>query len=252
MQLALNAKRTPHLSAGHWYRPVAFGLTAGILALFVVELTYGWTVMGWSQAWANDLEIYTAATDRLFSGGSWFFDRQLHGPYPLVNGDVLYPPVAAFVFAPWIVLPFALYLGIALSGLAWLVWDWKPAPWAWPLLALCLLYPGTGMKTIAGNPSIYAALFTGLGLRYGWPAAMVLLKPSLAPFALVGIRDRRWWIVAGLIVVGSLPFIPTTLEWPAAALNAQGGGLLYSVADLPMVLLPVIAWASRRAASPNR
>lgn len=110
-------------------------------------------------------------------------------------------------------------------------------------MVLCLIYPGTPLKTIAGNPSIYVALFTGLGLRYRWPAAFVLLKPSMFPLAVIGWRDWRTYAVAALILGASLP-LAATWQWPRTVLDANGGGLLYSAWDLPMVLIPVIAWVA--------
>lgn len=233
-------------------RVTLVGVTAAILVLFAVELAYGWTNLGWRFAWGNDLAIYTDATRRLFSDGSWYLDRQLHGPYPLGYGDVLYPPVTALAFAPFLVLPFIVWLAVPMIVVAWLIRAWRPALWAWPLIALCVAWPMTPLKAIAGNPSTYVAMLTGLGLRYGWPAALILLKPSLGPFALIGIRDRRWWAVVSALAVLSLPWIGLTLEWPVVALNAQGGGLGYSLVDLPMVLIPVIAWWARRSGPPRR
>lgn len=248
MTIALH--RQAHLAA-RWSRPLAVGLTGGILLLLALEAAYAYTRSGYAGVVGNDLHIYTDATARLFGGGSWFLDRQLGGAYPLVNGDVLYPPVAAFAFAPWLVLPLWLYLGIPAVGLAWLIGSWRPAAWTWPLIALCLLYPGTLLKWNAGNPSIYVALLTGLGLRFGCPSALILLKPSMFPLALIGVRDRRWWIVVAILALGSLPFLAATLEWPQVALNANGAGLLYSVADLPMALIPVIGWLGRRSPRPE-
>jgi hypothetical protein len=216
-----------------------------LLGLYVVEVVYAWTHLGWGFAFGNDLRIYTEATSRLFSDGSWYLDRQMHGPYELAYGDVLYPPVASFFFAPFIVLPTAVYLLIPITVVAWLVATWRPSPWAWPLIALFLVWPLTTLKATAGNPSMYVAMFVGLGLRYRWPGVFVLLKPSLGPFALIGIFDRRWWFGLAVLALGSLPFLAQTIAWPTVALDAVGGGLYYSLLDLPMVLIPTVAWLAR-------
>jgi hypothetical protein len=237
------ADRTP---LDRWARPLAVGLTTVLLALFALELWYGWTAMGWSMAWGDDFQTVVDSAQRLFTGQPYYLDRQVHGPYPHGQTDVLYPPVTMFLFAPFIVVPFVVYVVIPIIVIGWLVYQWQPAPWSWPLMALCLVWPMTPLKTIAGNPSLYAALFVGLGLRYRWPGVFVLLKPSFGPLALIGIRDRGWWIGLGLLVLGSLPFIALTLQWPTVALDAQGTGLLYSLADLPMALIPILAWLGRR------
>jgi hypothetical protein len=69
-----------------------------------------------------------------------------------------------------------------------------------------------------------------------------LLKPSLAPFALAGIKSRAWWV--GLVVLGlaSLPFLADTLLWPRVVLDASGGGILYSLSNVPLMLIPGVAW----------
>lgn len=233
--------------AGRWYRPAMVGLTLGILAVLGVELWIGYGSLNWAGAWSGDFDTVLAAAQRLFTGQPYYLDRQVHGPYPHGQTDVLYPPVTMFLFAPFIVLPFIVYLLIPVVVIAWLVYRWRPAPWAWLLMALCLVWPATPLKVLGGNPSIYAALFVGLGLRYRWPGVFVLLKPSFLPLALIGITDRRWWIGLGLLVLGSLPFLSLTLQWFPVVMDNQGTGLLYSLVDLPIVLVPVIAWASSAA-----
>ena len=66
-------------------------------------------------------------------------------------------------------------------------------------------------------------------LARGWPLTLVLLKPSLAPFALPGIHRRSWWIVLGLMGLAILPFWELALLYPQVILDSRGGGLLYSV-----------------------
>lgn len=223
-----------------------YALTVAILCLGTIELAYGW--FG-PPAWrlnTGDLTIYTDATQRVLSGGSWFLERQVHGPYPLAFGDVLYPPVAALFFVPWLVLPGWTFVAIPVLMVGWSVVTSRPAPWAWPLIALCLAWPLGLLKVVSANPNVWVAAFVALGLRYRWPGALVLLKPSFLPLALIGIRSRSWWLTAAALGVLSLPFLGETLMYPRVALNAQGAGLLYSAGDLPTVLIPVVAWWGRR------
>jgi hypothetical protein len=79
-----------------------------------------------------------------------------------------------------------------------------------------------------------------LGFAFRWAFVGVLLKPSLFPFALLGIRDRSWWIALAIVIVGSLPFGSMWLDWITAVSNSTGG-LFYSLQDVPILLLPVIA-----------
>ncbi len=76
-------------------------------------------------------------------------------------------------------------------------------------------------------------------------APFVLLKPSLAPFALFGIRRRSWWLGAGAFLVLCLPFGAMWADWVTSVVNSQGGGPLYSSLEAPMLLLPLVAWLGR-------
>jgi hypothetical protein len=227
-----------------WYAPLMFGLsvvTGAIgLALFIVA---GFQ-HDWSRVLFDDLLIYRDATRRLLSGGSWYLEHQVTGQYSITHGDVLYPPVAAWFFAPWLVLPPWTFTAIPAALLLWWVARTRPRPWAWPLLTLAATYPITLLYVVFANPSIWAAAFVAMGLRYGWPGVLVLLKPSLAPFAAVGMWTRGWWIALALLAAACLPVLGPTLEYPRVVLNGKGGGLLYSLASLPVMLLPLIAWAA--------
>lgn len=226
-------------------RPWAVSLTVVLLVLAALETAWGIRDFKWGDTPGIDLGIYLRATSRLFSGDSWFLDRQLGGPYLIHMGDVLYPPVTAFFFAPFFVLPAILWWAIPIGLAAWLIVGWRPAPWTWPLMALCILWPLTPAKTITGNPALWITAFVAAGLRWHWPSALVLLKPSLFPFALIGVRHRLWWVVVALLALGSLVWLDATRIWLQVLGNSQGGGLLYSAVDIPMLLLPVIAWAGR-------
>ena len=71
------------------------------------------------------------------------------------------------------------------------------------------------------------------------------------PFAAVGIRRRGWWIAVAALALASLPFLAATLAYPSVILDSRGGGLTYSLPDLPFVLLPLIAWLGRRRMDPS-
>jgi hypothetical protein len=233
-------------------RGVFLILTLVLLSLAAVELGIGLVgPSNWRVAIGMDLDFYAQAAARLFSGGDWYVDRQLHGPYQIVPFvDVLYPPAAAWIFAPFIVLPVGVLLALAIGTIAWLIRDWRPAPWTWPLMALCLLWPLTLLKSISGNSSLLVMMALGLGLRFGWPSAMILLKPSFLPMALIGVRTRGWWITAGVLAIASLPFLADTLRYPQVILDSRSAdGVLYSLNDLPTMLIPAIAWAGRQRRS---
>lgn len=190
---------------------------------------------------AIDFDLYMNATRRWLAGGGFFESYQLAGPYPIRMGDVLYPPNVLLLLIPFTVLPAILWWAIPLGVTGWAVWRLHPAPVSWPFIAFCLFWPPFVARTVAGNPVIWVLAFLALGCLYKWPAAFVLLKPSLFPFALVGIRSRGWWIalLAGIAI--SLPFAGMWIDWVRVILNSSEGGLLYSLQDVPILLLPIIA-----------
>jgi hypothetical protein len=201
-----------------------------------------------------DFDLYRDVTTRWLNGGSFFEPYQVAGPYEIRAGDVLYPPVALLLF-----VPFAVPAGplAAIAAVAWwaiplgitaaTVRHLRPRPVVWPLIALCVSNPTTLLKIWTGNPVIWAMAAMALALvRSGrFAAPFVLLKPSLAPFALVGVRRRSWWIGLAVLVALSLPFGSLWGDWVASVLNSRGGGVLYSALEIPILLLPLAAWVGR-------
>ena len=192
-----------------------------------------------------DFDLYRAATSRWLAGGPFYEPWQLAGPYDVRHGAILYPPVALYLFVPFTVLPAALWWALPLSVTAWAIWRLRPGPAAWPLLALCVAWPPTLALVVHGNPGLYAMAAVALAALYRWPAALVLVKPSLAPFALIGARDRRWWAALAVLAVLALPFAAMWADWARAVADARGAGLLYSAQEVPMIVIGVIAWAAR-------
>ena len=79
--------------------------------------------------------------------------------------------------------------------------------------------PSCGSRSLPSSPR--AGPFAG-----PW----VLLKPSVFPFAAIGITHRAWWIsVASSMLLLFVIALPLTLDWIRALLNSSNpGGLLYS------------------------
>ncbi|HEX2755606.1 MAG TPA: hypothetical protein VHM48_09090, partial [Candidatus Limnocylindrales bacterium] len=115
------------------------------------------------QPFGVDFQLYRDVTTRWLAGGSFFEPYQLAGPYDIRAGDVLYPPVAL-----WLFVPFAAAGGV-LASLAAIGW-WlvpigitaaavvrlRPRPAVWPLIALCLANPTTLLKIWTGNPVMWS------------------------------------------------------------------------------------------------
>ena len=49
-----------------------------------------------------------------------------------------------------------------------------------------------------------------------------------------------------LVVVLALVMLPEWFRYVSALQNLESPGLVYSLGDLPLLLVPVIAWAARR------
>lgn len=196
-----------------------------------------------------DVALYRDAAARWWEGGPFYEPRQLAGPYEVAHGDILYPPVGLWLFVPFALLPdvpaLALWWGIPAAITAWAVVRLRPRPAAWILVALCLAWPTTPLKIWTGNPVIWSVVAMALATTWRAAAPFALLKPSLFPFALFGIRRRSWWI--GLAAFGALclPFGGLWADWVVTLLNARGAGILYSILEAPMLALPLAAWLGR-------
>jgi hypothetical protein len=201
------------------------------------------------QPFGVDFVLYRDAAARWLAGGPYFQPYQLAGPYPIVAGDVLYPPVALWLFVPFAVLPLilatVLWWAVPIGVTAWSVRRLRPTPAWWPMIAFCIAWPTTLLKLWTGNPVIWSVTALSFGVIYWWPSVFVLLKPSLFPFALFGANRRSWWIALTVFVAMCLPFGSMWSEWVTSLANSTGGGILYSTLEIPMLLLPLAAWLGR-------
>jgi hypothetical protein len=226
-------------------------LTGAILAILAVEVTIVIPmVVGRPGAIGVDLHLYQVAARSWLNGEGFYHARQLIGPYQIAGietpggGDILYPPVTLWLLIPFTVLPELLWWAIPATAFGWAIWRLHPARWAWPLLALGAVLPSNLDVLVRGNPAMWIAAALAVGCVVTGPAVLVLLKPSLFPFALMGAKRRRWWIALGLLALAGLPFGSLWSDWIRALLNSDGS-LLYSVRDGLLLAVPLVAWAAR-------
>jgi hypothetical protein len=225
------------------------------LALVTILLPVGFVIATRApldQPFAKDVQLYLDAAARWLTGGPFYEPRQLAGPYEVAHGDILYPPVGLWLFGPAALLPqplaFALWWGIPAAITVWAIRRVDPRPAVWPLMALCLAWPTTPLKVWTGNPVIWCIAAMAVAIVWRGGAPFALLKPSLLPFALFGIRRRSWWVGLVAFVILCLPFGAMWGDWLTTVVAARGAGPLYSALEAPMLALPLVAWAGRRRA----
>jgi hypothetical protein len=234
----------PAWAHGRWARRLELALTGAILVVAVVQLALLVPFMIQVDSAGFDRGVYMTAAQRWLDGGGFYLPRQLGGAYHILGGDVLYPPTSLLLFVPFSFLPAFLWWAVPIGIVGYAVWQLRPAPWTWPILAFCVWWPRDQGLVVAGNPSMWTAAAVAGAVMYAWPGVLVLLKPSLFPFALVGIRHRSWWLAAALLVAVSIPFLGMWGDY-AAALRDSDGDLMYSLGHLPLLLIPIVAWLGR-------
>ncbi len=197
----------------------------------------------------SDYELYMGATSRWLAGGPFYLPQQLAGSYTVAIRPVMYPPQALVLFVPFTVLPTALWFAIPMIlTVGMMLWH-RPNRWGWLATgALVAGFPMLFLGYLAGTPTIWIVAFLALGTRWPWVAAFILGKPTLLPFALIGVSNKRWWAIAALLGLLGIVLWPLTLDWIRAGLNLSGSrsGLVYSFEDVPVMLVPIIAWVTGR------
>jgi hypothetical protein len=218
------------------------GLTAILLATIVPWIEGNSRTIGGYVG--IDYQMYMDATESWLATGVFYRPEQIAGSYPISHGVILYPPVGLWLFVPFTTLPAVLWWAIPLAATALVVWRLRPTFVVWPILALCLVWPPTLVKILTGNPVIWAIAAVAVGVMTAGPAVFALIKPSLFPFALWGIQDRRWWACLLVLALLSLPFTAMWADWFLVITNSQGS-VWYSWQEAPMLALPLVAWLGR-------
>jgi hypothetical protein len=225
--------------------PIADGIA--IAAVVAVALSY------FSGFWfaapgyvGHDLTLYQHEVNAWLGGTPMYPAFEVGGPFQIVDGVILYPPMTIVLFLLTLPLPLPLWWLIPISIVATVIYRLHPRR-RWLLaIAGCLIYPISVGLVVSGNPDLWLAAALAVSVYWNPAAAFVLLKPSVFPFALIGWRRREWWAVAVTLGVISLFLLPQTLDWLSVVRNGQGGlrsGLIYSYQDVPLLMVPLLAWA---------
>jgi hypothetical protein len=202
----------------------------------------------------SDIRFYLDATQRWLRGGGFYEAHELAGPFEIGDAyEVLFPPTLILLFAPFLVLPLALWWAVPVGSTAWFVWHARPSLVGWFGIFVALAFPNTIALLVAGNPVIWGVPALALATRWNWPAALLVLKPTVFPLALFWAGHVSWWIALLAIGLLTLPFWPLPVEYLTVLQNARSpriGTFLHSLGDVPLLLIPVIA--SLGARQPGR
>jgi hypothetical protein len=200
-----------------------------------------------------DLRIYSDAAQSWLRGTGFYLDRQLQGPYIIQEGDVLYPPTWLLLFVPASAAPWPLWWLIPLGVVGAVIAYHRPSPLGVATVAAFLASPPTASLMLTGNPGIWLVAALAAATIYRWPAVLLVTKVTVAPLALFGIRDRRWWIGLAVIAALSLLFLPMWPDYIRVLLDAtHPAGAFYSVQDVPLYAIPLVVWATSRRRAQSR
>ena len=231
---------------------VAWVATVAVLALLYLPM---WahalsTQSTWPSAGA-DYDIYQRAARRFLAGASFYEPYQLAGPYPIVlQSPVLYPPTVLPLLIAFTVLPAPLWWAIPVAATIAVIARHRPHPLAIAVMGLLAVDPGTVYALVCGNPGLWVMAAIAVATFRPWASPLVLVKFTLLPFALLGITKRSWWVSFAVIAGLSALFLPAWQEYLTALSNAQiDRGVFYSVGQMPMMLIPVVAVLGSRRRS---
>jgi hypothetical protein len=217
----------------------------------VAELLWLWPYMADQQAIGSDYAFFMRITQTWVDTGVFYLPHQLAGPYEVQTlVDVLYPPIALYLFVPFLVLPAILWWLIPLGLFTWGIVRLRPAPWTWPLIMLAVAWPQTIAQILYGNTNMWIAAFIAMGVNFAWPSLLVLIKPSLAPFAIIGINRRSWWVGLAVLAVAAIPFGAMWLDYLTAMRNSSLYPA-YALVTLPFMVAPLVAWLGRGTRRPR-
>lgn len=240
------AAARPLLPASKPARIALLTVTGVLLVVAALEFAWLWGYIDSQHAVDADRVYYASVGQRWLDTGELYTARQLDGPYVVqANVDNLYPPTAIPFLVAAVYLPALLYYLIPLGATAALVGWWRPAAWTWPILAILLAWPRGLSNIIYGNSDIWIQAAVAGGLLVGWPALLILMKPSVIPFAVVGMRHRSFWIGLLLVAAASLVALDLWRQYAIAIGNADAEWW-YSLEDTPPYFLPIVAWLGRR------
>jgi len=193
------------------------------------------------ENFALDYRWHMEASQRLLDTGTPYYPFQFEGHYSFQQAPILYPPIAFALFIPFLWLPPFLWWAIPIGLLVFCMTRHRPPLWGWALTLACFCWFWSLGVFLFGNPGMWIAAFVAAGTVWSWPFALVLLKPTFAPIALLGIRHRSWWVTIGVMAGVSLLFGRVWFDW-LTILGNSDVTLSYNFPTIPLMVAPLIPW----------
>jgi hypothetical protein len=217
-------------------------------AALLIEVVVGAQVIAAPGDIGVDFRFYRDLAARWVADGTYFQPYQLEGPYVSTTlVDTFYPPIALLLFVPFLVLPAVLWWVIPMAILIYVIVSWRPNLWAIAVMMALMMWVRAFGAFLWGNTDMWLAAAVAAGLRWGWPAALIAIKPSVLPFMLIGFRSRSFWIAIAVIALVSIPMWALWRDWVIAIRNMDQR-LDYSLGSVTLYLVPIVAWLGRRRA----
>ena len=118
----------------------------------------------------------------------------------------------------------------------------RPPLWGWALTLACFCWFWSMGVFLFGNPGMCIVAFVAAGTVWSWPFALVLLKPTFAPIALLGARHRSWWITVG--GDGGRSRCCSCRSGSTGSRSSRNSDvtLCYNFPTIPLMVAPLIPW----------
>ncbi len=229
-----------------WWGPVGRIIGLTIIGVEILWIGFVIAVSLGSPSFGLDYRWHMEAAQRLLDTGTPYLPFELAGPFVIGEGAILYPPTAFLLFIPFLWLPAFVWWAIPIAVLAYGLWWHRPPLWAWVVIVSTLALEKSLNVYVFGNPSMWIVAAIAAGTIWRWPFVFVFAKPTFAPIALLGVRRRSWWVALAVLGGLSLLFLPVWLDWFTVVRNSDVS-LFYNLPTLPLMLAPLVAWATGRA-----
>lgn len=219
-----------------------------VVALLVglETLWLGFVIVPASDVWflGMDYAFYRDLGARFLTEGTYYWAHQLQGPYEgTLMVDVFYPPHALVLFMAAAMLPAVIWWIVPVVVLVYVCWRLQPPAWAWILMLALVAWPRAIGAYLFGNTDIWMVAAVAGGIRWGWPAALLFLKPTIVLFVLPAVRHRGFWLGTTLVALATIAVLPLTADYVTAMRNLTIRAD-YPLGSLPLMLVPIVAWVT--------